>query len=377
MDNTPGLPDHEHVFWDYLKGAGYDTAAFGKIHMYPERNFDKANLTKGKGSRWTQAEGLPIGSAPLGEQYKAWLEEKHPGGYEKIYQQRRDPEYKENRTAIENVLPVDQYVDYWIAQNTVDYIEQRETDRPFFIWCGFCGPHGPFDPPKPYSTMYSPDDMPLPLGYEKLSTAKRIQGDKLRRISAYYYGLVTLIDHMVGTITDALKNKEIYENTVVIYTSDHGEMLGDFGRFGKANFYDTVTHMPLIVKPASGYPVNSRVKGLTEHIDIAPTILDFAGLDIPDCMEGISLLKAMESGFSEKEAVLCEHTLNDQSRHGVCIRNQDYKMWYWTNPDEYALFDLGKDPDETCNLAEDPVYSDIMNCMKGLLINKFLTMKKR
>jgi len=161
IDRTPGLPEWELTIQRRLQSAGYHTAAFGKLHMMPDRDFETMITCGGKGARWTRATGLDIGPGPLGPQYAQWLEARHPGGYELLYEQRRRPEYRANATAVVNVLPLEEYVDYWIAQNTIDFLEQ-DHDRPFFVWCGFCGPHGPFDPPKPYDELYPLEEIPLP-----------------------------------------------------------------------------------------------------------------------------------------------------------------------------------------------------------------------
>ena len=148
IDRTPGLPPSELTFMEHLHdAAGYYTAAFGKIHMWPPKGFRFTILTEGKGSRWTESSGTHFGPGPLGPLYAAWLEERHPGGYEKIYAQRRQPEYKE-MTAITNVLPYEDYIDTWITNNTAGFMRESR-DRPFFAWCGICGPHGPLDPPEP------------------------------------------------------------------------------------------------------------------------------------------------------------------------------------------------------------------------------------
>lgn len=378
VDDTPGLPEHEKTFWQYLKEEEqYYTAAFGKIHMYPEKGFDEMKLSGGKGERWTQSKGLPIGPGPLGPDYEAWLEEKHPGGYEKIYEQRRLPEYKEYKTALENVLPLDEYIDYWIAENTIKCIEKQDGDKPFFIWCGFCGPHGPTDPPKPYSTMYSIDDMPLPLEYYNTPVEERRSEYVVKRFIAYYCGLVTLLDDLVGDVVESLKKKGIYDNTIIVYTSDHGEMMGDFGLYGKGNFYDTTINMPLIIKPVKDEQGVSHIDGLVEHIDIAPTILDYAGVKIPGNIEGISLRDAIKNGFEGKESILSEHTTNDKQRHGISLRDEKYKFWYWTNPDTIALFDLENDPDELNNLAGDPAFKEIADKMMMQTMAKVLSSKKQ
>ena len=118
IGTTPGLPPWEPAVMERLQGAGYRTAAFGKIHMMPPRGLDEMALTMGKGARWTVSSGSPLGPSQLGPVYAAWLEGKRPGAYEEIYAQRREPEYREQAGAVVNCLAADEYVDYWIGENT-------------------------------------------------------------------------------------------------------------------------------------------------------------------------------------------------------------------------------------------------------------------
>ena len=129
IGTTPGLPPWETTVMERLQGAGYRTAAFGKIHMMPPRGLDEMALTMGKGARWTVASGSPLGPSQLGPVYAAWLEGKRPGAYEEIYAQRREPEYREQAGAVVNCLAADEYVDYWIGENTWQYLE-RLADTP-------------------------------------------------------------------------------------------------------------------------------------------------------------------------------------------------------------------------------------------------------
>jgi hypothetical protein len=136
----------------------------------PERGFHEQLVTGGKGARWRNSAGLPIGIGPLGRDYAAWLEERHPGAYEAIYERRRQPDYAKWGTAVPFPLPLEEYVDYWTGENTLEFL-RRAHDRPFFVWCGFCGPHPPLDPPAPYDTMYPEDDVELPSNYGVTRTA--------------------------------------------------------------------------------------------------------------------------------------------------------------------------------------------------------------
>ncbi|GAG26051.1 unnamed protein product, partial [marine sediment metagenome] len=242
VDITPPLPPWEKTFMERLQDAGYYTGAVGKIHMIRPKGYHETALTGGKGVRWTQARGQNIGPAPLGQKYAAWLEKKHPGGYEEIYEQRRKPEYHQDKTAIVNVLPEEEYVEYWIAEEAKNFLRKRkESSRPFLLWVGFCGPHGPFDPPKRYAEMYSPANMPLPKTFSPERYKNPEQEIKtLKKVIAYYYAMMTCIDDRVGSIIDELKKNGQRENTIIVFTSDHGEMLGDKNRFGKGCFYEPV-----------------------------------------------------------------------------------------------------------------------------------------
>jgi arylsulfatase A-like enzyme len=376
IGETPGLPPWETTVMERLQRAGYATAAFGKIHMLPPKGLDELGLTMGKGARWTVAEGSPLGPSQLGPVYADWLERKHPGGTEALYAQRRQPEYREQATAIVNVLPADEYVDYWIAEQTWEYLE-RSHERPFFLWCGFCGPHPPYDPPELYASRYRPEDVPLPrllrarqqgVDGARPSRFDRPDGEALiRKITAYYWAMVTFIDDMVGRIMATLTRRGLWENTLVIFTSDHGDMLGDFGKLGKENFTEPVVRAPyLLVPPGSpptppggaGEPRN--FDGLVEHIDLAPTMLDYAGIKQPAALPGVSLRPILEAedptalAFPGKEAVLCEYVPGHQRWRSTCLRSGRYKYVFSGAGRPAEFYDLQRDPDELVNVAGDP-----------------------
>src|SRR5690606_23644311 len=216
-----------------------------------------------------------------------------------------------------------------------------------------------------YATMYDPAQIELSEKAKRGSpTGRRIDPDILKRWIAHYWGLCTMLDDLTGKVVDTLKRLGLWENTLFIFTSDHGEMMGDFGRFGKGNFLEPVIRVPLVVKPlkqGAGASGGSRavVSDLVELIDIAPTILDYAGARIPSSVQGKSLRTALEGGGHGKEAVLCEYTTNKQDRHGKCLRTERYKFVYWAPDGERELYDLQEDPDEFTNLANDPAYAAV------------------
>jgi arylsulfatase len=380
VDDTPGLPPWEITFMERLRAAGYRTGATGKIHMHPPKGFDYERLCGGKGFRWTQAHGLPIGPAPLGPNYAAWLEARHPGGYELIYRQRREPEYAEYMTAISNVLPVAEYVESWILEESLEFLHYPGPN-PFFLWCGLCGPHAPVDPPAPYDRLYDPDAMPRPK-MRRDDPARSPKGAphgwwepdlrKILRWRAHYWGLVTLLDDVIGRIAAFLDEHSLWEDTLLIVASDHGDMAGDYNMMEKGNFYEEVIRVPLIVVPPRATHAGGRVGGLVELADIAPTILDYAGLAIPEQMPARSLRPLVEGAGHGRDAILCEHESNDRSRRGKCLRTQRYKYIFWDGGHEAEFYDLQEDPDEQVNLAGDRGYAGQVRVHQELLIGRLL-----
>lgn len=382
IDNSPGLPPWEMTFMELLQAAGYETGATGKIHMMPERGFDFMEIVGGKGQRWIHKEGQEIGPAPLGRQYADWLDSKIPGGYDLIYNQRRNEEYRLYGGAIENILPLEGYVETYILEKSVDFI-RAQRGKPFFLWCGFCGPHGPVDPPLPYSDLYPPGDIPLPATLNADLSGKpefirrrsrhfsKEDIDRLKRWLSFYYGLVTLIDDYAGRLIGILRETGLLDNTVVIFTSDHGEMGGDFSMKGKGNFYEPVLRVPLIIRPP-GKGGGRVVDGVTEVMDIAPTILDYAGVRLPEEMSGKSLVPVIQGNESRMEQALSEFTTNDQKISGTCLRTGRYKYVLWDTSDGGEFYDLQEDPFELENLYYDSARKELRNEHAELLLKKLM-----
>ncbi len=380
VDDTPGLPPWEVTFMERLQAAGYRTGATGKLHMMPHKGFHYERLTNGKGYRWTQSTGAPIGPGPLGPTYASWLEARHPGAYESIYEQRRRPEYWDNFTAVTNVLPLEEYVDYWVADQSMEFLGYPGP-KPFFLWCGFCGPHAPIDPPEPYNRMYPFDQMPLPKQRNdhpprspkgKPTAWWGDDVNKILRWRSYYSGLVTLIDDMIGKMMGVLDRRGLWDNTLVILTTDHGDMAGDYNMVEKGNFYEEVIHVPLIVVPPGSRGAHRRVTGLVEVTDVAPTILDYAGVPIPPQMaQAMSLRPLVAGGGPARDAILCENT-HKNGQSSKCIRSDRYK-YIFSGADRLAEFyDLQEDPDEQINLIGDPRYAAEIGRHKDLLLDRLM-----
>jgi len=381
IDETPGLPDWEVTFMERLQAAGYRTGATGKLHMMPHKGFHYERLCNGKGARWTEYEGSELGRGPLGPTYASWLEERHPGGYDEIYEHRREDAYAENRSAVRNVLPKEEHVEHWVAEEAIEFLHDPHSD-PFFLWCGFLSPHGPLAPPAPYDELYDPADVGLPARAEEAASPKPADdpwwgedAEKIRRWRAHYWALVSFVDEQVGRLLDALEERGHLEETLILFTSDHGEMAGDYGRMAKGNFYEEVIRVPTIAVPPGGNDVD-RTDGLIEVADLAPTILDYAGVDRPRQLPTHSLRPFLsgEADDTPRDSVLCEYLVDreDQYRHARCLRTDRYKYVFDGPRRTDQFYDLETDPEELHNRIDDPDYRGEVARHRELLLERLL-----
>lgn len=385
IDTTPVLPPWETTFMERLQGAGYATGACGKIHMMQPKGYDWTRLTGGKGGRWRKEWGEPVGAAPLGQDYARWLEEKRPGRYREIYDQRQTADYDDG--TLINVLDEDEYIEWWIAEMALEFMRAQSTDRPWMLWVGFCGPHGPFDPPRRYAEMYDPDEMPFPASYEwELSgrpefmnrPAKTATPEERRLVQtrvAYYYAMMTMIDDMVGRLNDELARLGFADDTVMLVTTDHGEMLGDWRRWGKGVFFEQVVHLPLIASVPErlrGGTMPGRFDGVVESFSVAATALDYAGVDLPPEMAAPSLRPVLEGGAHARDHALTEYVTNNRGRAAALITTERYKLGYWGFGITGELYDLQEDPGETRNLWDDPAHAPVRRELTELLMDRML-----
>lgn len=415
----PALPDWEITFMERLQAAGYETGAVGKIHMIKAKGYHWTRLTGGKSARWRLPVDDRLGPAGIGQEYGRWLETRDPGALERLFRQRQHPDYVTYRKAITNVLPLEHYIETWITENAIEFLRRRgnpsprpfpprgegvegvvpapprgEGDRPprpFFLWIGFCGPHTPYDPPEPYASLYRVDDVALPRHFGEIPVNRppmhapdepchrSAETDRIaRRVVAHYWALNRLIDDKIGQVLEELRRQRLLDSTLILFTSDHGDMLMDYdGMWGKGNFYEPVIHAPLIVRPpASAAPPRRRFDGLVENMDIAATVLDYAGVEIPRQMQAASLRPIIEGHDAGKESILCEFASDDDGVRGKCIRTERFKYAFWGRDLMGEFYDLQSDPDERCNLIDDPASQAEIRRHQVLLLEKLSRSEK-
>jgi choline-sulfatase len=247
--------------------------------------------------------------------------------------------------------------------------------KPWAIYAGFTAPHYPFVAEAQYASVYRPESMPLPdvpldyldrrhLIFEQLANFQRVStpigADRIRRARAAYFGMITDLDRMVGSLLDELKKTGQMERTLIVYTSDHGEMLGDHGLWFKNVLLENAARVPLIMAGA-GMPRGKVVDTPVAHVDMVATMLEAAGLTHDSKLRGHSLLGAHPGvAYSESHS-------EGNCTGSFMIRKAQWKYIYATGY-EPLLFDLRSDPGEKNNLAGKPQTGEVQKELHSELL---------
>jgi len=406
-DNGVIFNSDETTLARVLKEDGYDTAAIGKMHLTP-----RLMCKEEEDENWPDDD--------FGFSSKCLTDDAKTGGYldylKKLDKKAYNYVLKQGKEKVdedlsklsqrqfdiapqlkESLIPYKLHQSSWIADRTIEYLEDP-TDAPFFMWCSFVDPHHPFDPPHPYDSMYEIEDTDLPVGRknefddkpgffkemhmglspgnEKYDLSK-ITDTGWKTLISKYWGMVSLIDYNIGRIIKKLEEVNKLDNTIIIFTADHGELLGDHGLLFKGPFhYDSLIHIPMIMKFGKTFRDNrneKNISGLTQHIDIMPTILDYTGIKIPDGVQGRSL-RSNISGKSTKysDYVLVDHNTGDWGFNVKTLRSNEFRMTYYAGKDYGELYDLIKDPNELYNLWDDNNYKNIRDELTRTLLDTLI-----
>ena len=379
--NGQRLPKTEQTLMQILRNSGYATYGTGKMHFgpqwkwpadgqpikdpdpstaispqppedaYPWYGFDRVALTEDHRMG-------PYGDYLAAHGYNVW-DELHSASYPQS-------------ATVRSPFPEEHHQTTWITDRALDLLGEHPADRPFFLWVSYVHPHHPFNPPAPYDTLYNPDEMPLPVWdeaevegwpeayrhkYFALGSGHEAVGlcdycdDDWRRIKAYYYGMISQIDANVGRLLEALRARGELDNTLILFTADHGENLGDHRLLFKGTTYDCVTQVPFVVRPPETVPPTTR-ELLCSSIDILPTVLDLAGVAQPDPspIQGQSLAPSVAGADQRlRSSVLIE---NGGIRRSI---RTETALLTWHGPDTRGeLYDLVADPDCLANLWDAP-----------------------
>jgi arylsulfatase len=353
-----------------LADAGYDCGLAGKLHLAGAQGRTEPRPAE-DGYRVFHWSHHPQDDWEQGHAYADWVRSQGEVLAE-LYKHPEDiPPYLHQTT--------------WCADRAIDFIkEQRE--QPWLMSVNTFDPHAPFDPPQVYLDRYDPSSLPGPLfrsgdiasqarlaGIDFQTSAREPESFHARAIQAAYYAMIELIDENVGRMLMALEGTGQLENTVVVFTSDHGEALGDHGLLLKGcRFYEGLVRVPLIFSWPGHFRSGLVSDALVELTDITPTLLEICGLPWPERMQGRSLLPLLTGAANlhqHRDFVRSEYyrALNPDvpGRHdfdgtyATMIRDARYKLVVYHGHEIGELFDLRTDPWEFRNLWDDPDYADV------------------
>lgn len=354
--NGKAVGMEEHGFAEAFRQAGYRTGYLGKWHLSQ--------------------------SAHLGE----LLENYNPLGFE-------DWQYQVEYAHCKSVNKVDgkavpspvvgdetNYTTDWLAAETISFLERRDQDQPFLFMVSIPDPHQPHTVRHPYDTMFDPLKVEIPDSFCEDTLPDWAEWDEwgrkhyfpkglfdreghLRRLKAQYLGSVKCIDDNVGKITAYLKENGLWENTIVVFTTDHGEYMGEHGLLEKNNLYESVYHLPMVMHIPGLEKTGQRNSTYMDMVDFGVTLAGLAGIDYPFPVQGRDKSDQLLEGKSDYPLELYIHP-SDVQRAGIIT--EDYELAYvdkgWRGEQfhDHVLFDSHKDPQQIHNLFRDPAYRDVV-----------------
>ncbi|WP_224337716.1 sulfatase family protein [Haloprofundus halobius] len=344
-------------------------------------------------------------------EYRQWLEREHPEAAARLDEDHPDNEPRPAPQTFEWSLPEELHYNRWIADRSREFVESATgMDEPFFLLSSFPDPHHPFAAPEPWGSMYDPDDVALPTRREGelddlppfyreayADTDTQLSGfhgtsdlsdDQLREQIAVTYGMISFVDREIGRVLAALDEAGLREETLVVFMSDHGDMMGDHWMLRKGPFhFEGLLRVPMLWSFPGTLPAGERRDGPVSAVDFAPTVLDFCDIPVPEgrvppereamreppAWAGRSLRPQL-SGETDavRDGVVVE---NDEDYLGLRVRTyvtDRYKLTLYPGEPYGELFDLRKDPDELRNRWDDEAYADVRRRLSVEFLERYV-----
>ncbi|MBZ9535807.1 sulfatase-like hydrolase/transferase [Cytobacillus oceanisediminis] len=403
---TKLLEDRHTVGEDFLS-HNYRTALIGKAHFQPLESTDEyhslesypllqdLDYWKNFNEKFYGFEHVELtrnhtSEAHVGQHYALWMEEKGCTNWRDYFVPptgTMDPKTKHKWP-----IPEEYHYNKWIAERTNAKLkEYKNNDENFFLWASFFDPHPEYLVPEPWDTMYDTDKLTIPKGkvgeHRKnpphfgmtqeenpdfsayMETGRGIHGyhshliseDEHKKITATYYGMVSMMDKYIGKILDRLDELGMTENTIVVFTTDHGHFFGQHGLQYKGGFhYEDLIKIPFIVRCPGTLPQNHVSYAMQSLVDLAPTFLSFTDIPIPYQMSGVD---QKDVWLNEKEQardhIICEFRHEPTTIHQKTYVDQRYKITVYYNQEYGEIFDLIEDPNEYNNLWDHPDFQGL------------------
>lgn len=374
FENNYDMPDDRPSIADALVAVGYRTHAIGKRHFTPDPHAPRGFQTL------ERQEEIVEDSEQ--DEYLQYLEANGCGYAVEPHGARGEAYYIPQLSN----LPPQHHPTQWVGDRTVEWLRaEGVNDQPFFLFSSFIHPHPPFSPPTPWHKLYRGPDMPLPkmaedneslylyTNYRQNRYKGRDAGRDLRLhqlIKSYYWASISFVDYQVGRILDTLEETGQLDSTLVIFTSDHGEFLGDYNCFGKRSFLDSAARVPMICRLPGMFETGSVCDAPVGLIDIMPTALAAAGMSAEN-MDGEDLAKIAD-GTSGRDVVFGHYQGELAGIYMAVTREWKY---IWSAADNRELlFDRIRDPQELRNRAHNVACGGGVRKMRRLLQDHIRTM---
>ncbi|WP_430809363.1 MULTISPECIES: arylsulfatase [unclassified Carboxylicivirga] len=356
-----------------LRDAGYHTLGIGKMHWHPQRNLHGFHQTLLDESGRVESDGFI-------SDYRQWFAQQAPG----LNPDATGIGWNEHRAAT-YVLAEDLHPTYWAAQTAIDFVDAYNDEKPLFMKLSFARPHSPYDPPKRYLDLYKDADIPAPYIGDWADDFAAYPPNKEAAFGDYgqehaiksrrhYYAAITFIDDQIGRFIATLKQKGMYDNALIIFISDHGDMLGDHHHWRKTYAYEGSTKVPFILKWPESTPAvmnkGTELLNCVELRDVLPTMLSVADIKQPNNMDGRSLMDIVEHHDARwRPYIDLEHATTYDAHNYWCALTdgQQKYVWFFRSGEE-QLFDLIKDPGEERNLIDDDNYKKALKTWRKAMV---------
>lgn len=349
-----------------IRAAGYSTAQIGKLHWFSGRAWSKEFQNV---DDYHRAVGLdhvidvsgPPSAAGGGDPYSRYLRER--GLLKSVAEDLRERYLSGEFEPRVSVAATKDYHDVFVTDRAVDYIGQHPRDRAMCLVVSLHAPHPPLDAPGEYATMYEPQSLKLPPNVPESFMREKhdIEAPLLRRMLANYLGKISLADHQIGRLVEAMRKRGTWENTLFVFTADHGEMMGAHGALTKGRFYEEAVRVPLVMR-LPGTVKSGRTQALAQMMDVYPTIVEAVGGTTTPNRFAVSQW-SVATGVRASSRNLTISEIEQRGELSLMARNARYK--WWVQGDDEYLFDLQRDPWETKNLANDSENAAVMHELRG------------